>query len=170
MATTTTGTITVPTPGATTMRHNQVGYIKGGKVGDTYTLMAVFTENTEKPAAETSEKKYTVNKTKTKSVTNYSWEMSFTADMIKDDAVIADFVDIGRTMKVGADANRTLCVVDLDEPSETEGSYYAREIPVAVVIDEFGNNDGEMTVSGSLAARADVTEGAFDISTQTFTA
>lgn len=165
-----TGTITVPTPGATTMRHNQVFYIKGGKIGDTYTLMAVFTDNTEKPSAETTEKKYTVNKTKTKNVTSYGWQVDFTADMIKDDGVIADFVDIGRTMKVGPDANRTLCIVDLDEPSETAGSYYAREIPVAVVIDEFGDNDGEMQVSGSLAARADVTEGSFAISTTTFTA
>lgn len=163
-----TGTITVPTPGTTTMRHNQVFYIKGGKIGDKYTLMSVFTDNTEKPSAETTEKKYTVNKTKTKNVTSYGWQTDFTADMIKEDAVIADFVDIGRTMKVGQDANRTLCIVELDEPTGS-GSYYARELPVAVVIDEFGDNDGEMQVSGNLAARADVVEGSFDIKTQTFT-
>ena len=105
---------TTAVTGAVTGRHQQVCYIKGGDISD-YALMAVFTEHNEKPGAQTVDKKYTVNKSKTKTVGSYEWEMGFTGDIIKSDAVMKDFVDIGRTMKVGADCKRTLCMVDLDE-------------------------------------------------------
>lgn len=156
--------------GAVTMRHKQVCYIKGGDI-DTYTLMAVFTEHNEKPGAQTVEKKYTVNKNKTKNVGSYEWEMGFTGDIIKTDTVMKDFVDIGRTLKVGADCKRTLCMVDLDEQSgDTDGVYYARELDVIVAVDEFSDNDGEMQCTGTLYAASDITEGTFSVSNNTFTA
>ena len=77
--------------GAVTGRHQQVCYIKGGNISS-YTLMAVFTEHNEKPGAQTVDKKYTVNKSKTKTVGSYEWEMGFTGDIIKSDAVMKDFV------------------------------------------------------------------------------
>lgn len=156
--------------GAVTGRHQQVCYIKGGD-NDTYALMAVFTEHNEKPGAQTVDKKYTVNKSKTKSVGYYEWEMGFTGDIIKSDTVMKDFVDIGREMKIGADCKRTLCLVDLDEKSgSTEGTYYARELEVVVAVDEFSDNDGEMQCSGTLYAASDITVGTFAVATTTFTA
>lgn len=155
--------------GAVTGRHQQVCYIKGGNISS-YTLMAVFTEHNEKPGAQTIDKKYTVNKSKTKTVGSYEWEMGFTGDIIKSDAVMKDFVDIGRTMKVGADCKRTLCMVDLDEQSGATGTYYARELEVSVAVDEFSDNDGEMQCTGTLYAASDITEGTFAVSTTTFTA
>ena len=155
--------------GAVTGRHQQVCYIKGGDIND-YTLMAVFTEHNEKPGAQTVDKKYTVNKSKTKTVGSYEWEMGFTGDIIKSDAVMKDFVDIGRTMKVGADCKRTLCMVDLDEQSGATGTYYARELEVSVAVDEFSDNDGEMQCTGTMYAASDIAEGSFDISSKAFTA
>lgn len=156
--------------GAVTGRHQQVCYIKGGDISD-YTLMAVFTEHNEKPGAQTVDKKYTVNKSKTKTVGSYEWEMGFTGDIIKSDAVMKDFVDIGRTMKVGADCKRTLCMVDLDEQSSgATGKYYARELEVSVAVDEFSDNDGEMQCTGTMYAASDITEGSFDISSKAFSA
>lgn len=161
---------TTAVTGAVTGRHQQVCYIKGGDIND-YTLMAVFTEHNEKPGAQTIDKKYTVNKSKTKTVGSYEWEMGFTGDIIKSDAVMKDFVDIGRTMKVGADCKRTLCMVDLDEqPESVTGKYYARELEVSVAVDEFSDNDGEMQCTGTMYAASDITEGSFDISSKTFTA
>ena len=161
---------TTTVTGAVTGRHQQVCYIKGGDISD-YTLMAVFTEHNEKPGAQTVDKKYTVNKSKTKTVGSYEWEMGFTGDIIKSDAVMKDFVDIGRTMKVGAGCKRTLCMVDLDEqPESVTGKYYARELEVSVAVDEFSDNDGEMQCTGTMYAASDITEGSFDISSKTFTA
>lgn len=160
---------TTTVTGAVTGRHQQVCYIKGGNISS-YTLMAVFTEHNEKPGAQTVDKKYTVNKSKTKTVGSYEWEMGFTGDIIKSDAVMKDFVDIGRTMKVGADCKRTLCMVDLDEQSGATGTYYARELEVSVAVDEFSDNDGEMQCTGTLYAASDITEGSFDIETKAFTA
>lgn len=156
--------------GAVTGRHEQVNYIKGGDI-ETYTLMSVFTENTEKPGAQTVDKKYTVNKSKTKSVGSYEWEMAFTGDIIKSNTVMKDFIDIGRTMKVGMDCRRTLCMVDLNEQSgDTAGVYYARELEVSVAVDEFSDNDGEMQCTGTMYAASDVVEGTFSITDNTFTA
>lgn len=156
--------------GAVTGRHQQVCYIKGGNISD-YTLMAVFTEHNEKPGAQTVDKKYTVNKSKTKTVGSYEWEMGFTGDIIKSNAVMKDFVDIGRTMKVGADCKRTLCMVDLDEESDSAaGTFYARELEVSVAVDEFSDNDGEMQCTGTMYAASDIIEGSFDISSNAFTA
>lgn len=156
--------------GAVTGRHQQVCYIKGGNISD-YTLMAMFTEHNEKPGAQTVDKKYTVNKSKTKTVGSYEWEMGFTGDIIKSDAVMKDFVDIGRTMKVGADCKRTLCMVDLDEESASAaGTFYARELEVSVAVDEFSDNDGEMQCIGTMYAASDIIEGSFDISSNAFTA
>lgn len=156
--------------GAVTGRHQQVCYIKGGKITD-YALMSVFTENTEKPSAQTVDKKYTVNKSTTKNVGSYEWEMEFTGDIIKSDEVAKDFVDVGRRMLVGSDCIRDLILVDLDETAESKsGEFYARQLSVVVAVSEFGDNDGEMQVSGSLYAQSDVTEGSFNVQTKQFTA
>lgn len=158
--------------GAVTGRHQQVCYIKGGSI-ESYTLMAVFTEHNEKPSAQTVDKKYTVNKSTTKTVSSYEWEMGFTGDIIKSDAVMKDFVDIGRTMKVGNDCKRTLCLVDLDETpsgSVSAGTYYARELEVSVAVDEFSDNDGEMQCTGTLYAASDIKEGSFSVESSAFTA
>jgi hypothetical protein len=156
--------------GAVTGRHQQVCYIKGGKITD-YTLMSVFTENTEKPSAQTVDKKYTVNKSTTKNVGSYEWEMEFTGDIIKSDEVAKDFVDVGRRMLVGSDCIRDLILVDLDETAESKsGEFYARQLSVVVAVSEFSDNDGEMQVSGSLYAQSDVTEGSFNVQTKKFTA
>ena len=96
--------------------------------------------------------------------------MGFTGDIIKSDAVMKDFVDIGRTMKVGADCKRTLCMVDLDEQSGATGTFYARELEVSVAVDEFSDNDGEMQCTGTMYAASDITEGSFNIETKAFTA
>ena len=96
--------------------------------------------------------------------------MGFTGDIIKSDAVMKDFVDIGRTMKVGAECKRTLCMVDLDEQSGATGTYYARELEVSVAVDECPDKDGEMQCTGTLYAASDITEGTFAVSTTTFTA
>lgn len=156
--------------GTVTGRHQQVCYIKGGTIEE-YALMSVFTENTEKPSAQTVDKKYTVNKSTTKNVGSYEWEMEFAGDIIKSDSVAKDFVSIGRTMKVGGDCVRDLILVDLDESSGSKaGEFYARRLDVVVAVSEFGENDGEMQVSGSLYAQSDVTEGTFNVQTKTFTA
>lgn len=152
--------------GAVTGRHEEVVYYQ---VGDAFELMDVFTENTEKPGAETSEKKYTVNKVTTKNVSSYSWEMDFEGDVVEENKVMADIVEIAREQKTGGDCQRDICIVHLRK-KETDGAYYARKLTVSVVVDEFSDNDGEMQASGTFSAVSDVVIGTFNTGTKKFTA
>lgn len=153
---------------AITGRHQEVVYYK---VSDEYKLMSVFTEHNESFGAQTSSKKYTVNKSATRDITGYEWEMGYTGDMIKDNDVIKDMIDIARELRTGGDCVRRICIVSLDEPVTGQtGAYYAREMEVTNAVDSFEDNDGEMTVKGTLGAHSDFTQGTFNVSTKTFTA
>ncbi|MGN1358659.1 MAG: hypothetical protein ACI4WU_04760 [Bacilli bacterium] len=140
------------------------------KIGTDFEMMGTgFTNLTEKPSPKTTSKQYINEASATQNITSYEWSTDFEADQIENDKVIEDFVAIGKEQKTGADAEREYIIVDLDRESNTSGSYYARKFLVAVKVDEFANNDGELAVSGSLMAKGDPVIGAFDKATKTFT-
>ena len=87
--------------------------------------------------------------------------------MIKSEDVIKEIIDIGKYQKTGADCEREYLIVDLDEQDDDE--YKARKINVAILVDSFGDEDGEVTVEGTLKGRGDVVPGTFDTQTKTFT-
>ena len=62
------------------------------------------------------------------------------------------------------------CVVDTDKPGKTDGSFYARERKVAIAVDEFSDEDGNLQLSGKFVAVTDWEIGEFNQSTKTFTA
>ncbi len=57
----------------------------------------------------------------------------------------------------------------MDKPASTEGSYRARKIKVAISVDSFENNDGDLGVTGSFLGISDPVEGTFDTTTKKFT-
>lgn len=134
---------------------------------------AGFKELDEEPGAKETGKRYINDKSQTNSITGYEWQTGFTADQIMSEAVVKDIIEIGKYQKTGSDAERDYFMVDLDEPITGEGStantYKARKQRVAVKVEKFGDEDGEMTAEGTLLGQGDVVAGTFNTSTKTFT-
>ena len=149
-------------------RVDQVSYVK---IGGTYELLGYgFKELNEKPGAQSSDKKYINQRSKSSDITGYQWESGFSADIIKSEAVIKDFIDIGKYQKVGAEARRDYVMVELDEKqSGVENVFTARQITVTVEVSDFSDIDGEMGVEGTLKGVTDIVAGTFNTTTKTFT-
>ena len=67
----------------------------------------------------------------------------------------------------GAEAESEYLIVDLDKPGTAEGTYRARKIKVAIAVDSFDDNDGELGISGSFLGQSDPVEGTFTVSDKT---
>lgn len=154
-------------------RRMEANYLNiGASSAEEWELMGTgYTDLNEKPSAQTKDKRYINMKSKSKSIVGYDWSSEFTADQIPSQKTIKYLIDIGKLQKTGSDAETDYIMVDLDEPkSEAENTFHARKIHVAIEISDFGNEDGEMTVSGNLLGKSDIQEGWFNTTTKSFTA
>lgn len=147
-------------------RKVQANYLK---VGEDFELLGTgFTELNESPSAQTTSKRYINQASATQSITGYEWTTSFNTDQIVSDKAIEYIREIGEMQKTGAEAEADYIIVDLDKPSTTEGAYRARKIKVAIAVDSFDDNDGELGISGSFLGQSDPVEGTFTVSDKTF--
>lgn len=128
-----------------------------------------FTNLTEKPSPKTSSKRYVGNASATQSISNYEWSTDFEGDQIESDVAVEYIRNIGEMCLTGADAESEYLVVDMDKPGTTEGTYRVRKFVVAIQVDEFGDNDGELQLSGSFLGKGDPVLGTFKKSDKTFT-
>lgn len=153
-------------------RRMEANYLNiGTSEAEEYELMGTgYTDLNEKPTAQTKDKRYINMKSKSKSIVGYDWSSEFTADQIPSQKTIKYLLDIGKLQKTGADAETDYVLVDLDEKGTGANIFHARKIHVAIEVSDFGNEDGEMTVSGNLLGKSDVVEGFFNTSTKTFSA
>ncbi|WP_035293776.1 hypothetical protein [Clostridium sp. KNHs214] len=148
-------------------RKIQANYLK---IKDAFELLGTgFTELNESPSAQTTSKRYINQSSASQSVTGYEWASEFTADQINSEKAIEYIREIGELQKTGPDTETEYLIVDLDKPAATEGSYRARQIKVAISIDSFEDNDGDLGINGSFLGISDPVEGTFDTSTKTFT-
>lgn len=147
-------------------RKVQANYMK---VKEAFELLGTgFTELNESPSAQTTSKRYINQSSSTQSVTGYEWNSSFNTDQIVSDKAIEHIRDIGEMQKTGADTEAEYIIVDLDKPGTLEGSFRARKFKVAIAVDSFDDNDGELGISGSFLGQSDPLEGAFTVATKTF--
>lgn len=152
---------------ANRQRRSEADYLK---VNGAFELLKAFFEKIdEKPNAQTKEKRYVGDASSTQSITGYKWQSDFTGDQIISAAAIEYIVNIGKTLKTGADAETDYLKVDLDKPGTDLNTFYARKFKVAVKVDEFPDNDGELGVNGTFLGIGDLIEGTFDTSTKAFT-
>ena len=152
-------------------RRIQANYLK---VGEKFEFLgAGFSTLDEKPGAKTTSKRYINDASSSQSITSYEWESEFEADQIQSDKAIEHIVSIGELCKTGADAETEYLIVDLDKPAQTSG-YRARKFNVAIKVEDYKNNDGELQCSGSFLGLGDPVEGtaviAEDTKEVTFTA
>lgn len=127
-------------------RKIQANYLK---IGETFELLgAGFTELNESPSAQTTSKRYINQSSASQSVTGYEWSTSFNADQIASEKAIEHIRCIGEMQKTGADTETEYLIVDLDKLDKTSG-FRARKFDVAISVDSFDDNDGELGISGS---------------------
>ncbi|AUM91508.1 hypothetical protein [Clostridium botulinum] len=147
-------------------RKIQANYLK---VASDFELLGTgFTELNESPSAQTTSKRYINQSSASQSITGYEWSTSFNADQIESEKAIEYIRNIGEMQKIGPDTETDYLIVDLDKPAEPTG-FRARKIKVAIGIDDFDDNDGELGISGNFLGISDPTEGTFDPSTKEFT-
>jgi len=144
----------------------QANYLK---IADAFEVLTTgFTELNESPSAQTTSKRYINQSSASQSVTGYEWSTSFNADQIVSEVAIEYIRDIGEMQKTGADTETEYIIVDLDKPAQTAG-YRARKFMVAIAVDNFEDNDGELGITGSILGISDPILGTFDTTTKTFT-
>jgi len=147
-------------------RKIQANYLK---IAEGFELLGTgFTELNESPSAQTTSKRYINQASASQSVTGYEWSTSFNADQIASEKAIEHIRKIGEMQLVGADTESEYLIVDLDKPAQTAG-YRARKFKVAIAVDSFDDNDGELGISGSFLGISDPVEGTFDTTTKAFT-
>lgn len=146
-------------------RKVQANYMK---VDETFELLGTgFTELNESPSAQTSSKRYINQSSSRQSVTGYEWSSSFNADQIASEKAIEHIRNIGEMQLTGADTETEYVIVDLDKESQN-GGYRARKFNIAIAVDSFDDNDGELGISGNFLGQSDPVEGTFDTSAKTF--
>ncbi|MCI6278049.1 MAG: hypothetical protein MR639_15225 [Clostridium sp.] len=144
----------------------QANYLK---VGENFELLGTgFTELNESPSAQTSSKRYINQASASQSITGYEWSTSFNTDQIVSDKAIEYIRNIGEMQKTGADTETEYVIVDLDKAAQTAG-YRARQFKVAIAVDSFDDNDGELGISGTFLGQSDPIEGTFKTDEKTFT-
>ena len=127
-----------------------------------------FTELNESPSAQSTSKRYINQASATQSITGYEWSVSFNTDQIASDKAIEYIRNIGEMLLTGADTETEYIIVDLDKKASEENKFRARKFKVAIAVDSFDDNDGELGISGTFLGQSDPIEGTFDISTKTF--
>ena len=145
---------------AVRVRRIQANYLKVN--GKFEFLGTGFTDITEKPSPKTTSKRYINDASSSQSITSYEWSSDFEADQIQSDKAIEYIVSIGEMCKTGADAETEYLIVDLDKEAKTTG-YRARKFKIAIQVDEFSNNDGELQCKGSFLGLGDPIEGTVTI-------
>lgn len=148
-------------------RKIQANYLK---VKEAFELLGVgFTELNESPSAQTSSKRYINQSSSTQSVIGYEWSTSFNADQISSEKAIEYIRNIGEMQLTGAETETEYIIVDLDKESSTPKGFRARKFTIAIAVDSFDDNDGELGMSGSFLGNSDPIEGTFDTEAKTFT-
>lgn len=147
-------------------RIKQANYLKVNGVWEF--LGFTMTGLTEKPSPKTSSKMYVGNASASQGITSYEWSTDFEGDQIESDNAVEYMRNIGEMCLTGSDAETEYLIVDKDKPGTAADTYRCRKFGIAVQTDEFGNNDGELQLSGAFLGLTDPEEGTFTLATKTY--
>lgn len=131
--------------------------------GENYTRMKGFTGLSVSKSPEEYNRKYVDENSKRNDVVAYDTSISFEFDYLRENAVQADIVSIIDGEKVGADAIRSILVVDTQTNEAKLRDY-------AVIADSEGDDENIYTYSGSFKANGELIFGTASISADGMTA
>lgn len=126
-------------------------------VDDTYTRMRGFTDFSMSKNPSEYSRRYVDEDSERNDVVGYNPSISFSFDRFSDDAVHTDMVAIADNELLGADAVRSIMIVDLSRKSGD--GYYAQQRDFSVVPDSEGSDSDTYTYSGTLKANGAVLTG-----------
>lgn len=135
-------------------RSDKVAYYK---IGSNYVRMRGFTDFSMSKNPTEYSRKYVDEESERNDVVGYNPSISFAFDRFSEDEVHADMVSIADNESVGADAVRSIVIVDMTQVSG-EG-YAAKMREFSVIPDSEGNDSDTYTYSGSLKANGPVVSG-----------
>lgn len=147
-------------------RIKQANYLK---VGESFEFLGFsFTSLTEKPSPKTTSRKYVGNENASQSITGYEWSTDFEGDQIESDEAVEYIRNIGEMCLTGSNTETEYLIVDIDKPATVEGDFRCRKFGVAVKVDEFSDNDGELQLKGSFLGLTDPELGTFTQTTKAY--
>lgn len=142
------------------------------EINGTYTRMRGFTDFSMSKNPTEYTRKYVDEKSERNDVVGYNPSISFAFDRFSEDEVHSDMVAIADGESVGAEAVRSIVIVDTTK--EKNNGFAAQKRDFAVIPDSEGNDSDTYTYSGSLKANGAIISGSAetddDWQTVTFTA
>ncbi len=146
------------------------------EVDDSFELMGTgFTSLNESPSAQTDSETYINETTSSTDITGYETEFAYESRLIPSQKAIYMLYKDGRDHATGEDAVHTYVRVDLFNPigtaTDAAAEYTARQFTVANEVSDIeGEGGAKISVSGTLHAVGDPTQGKFDTVSKQFTA
>ena len=130
-----------------------------------------FNSLNESPNAQSEERAYISDKSKTKTTTGYATAFPFDTDMISSEEAVMSIYEVGRNQLQGAAAERDYVRVEVFlGDNGTPNEYPARKFRVAVEVSDISGAGTEiMKMSGNLNGVGDFVDGTFNVQTRTFT-
>ncbi len=126
-------------------------------IDDTFMRMRGFTDFSMSKNPSEYTRKYVDEETERNDVVGYNPTISFAFDRFSEDPVHADMVGIADSEAIGADAVRSIVIVDITKPAES--GYNAQKRDFSVIPDSEGSDSETYTYSGSLKANGAVVNG-----------
>lgn len=141
-------------------------------VGNTYMRMRGFTEFSVSKNPTEYSRKYVDESAERNDVVGYNPSISFAFDRFSEDDVHKDMVAIADNELVGADAVKSIIIVDTTDV--TNGKCAAQKRDFAIIPDSEGSDADTYTYSGSMKANGAIVKGSAETDdgwqTITFTA
>lgn len=151
------------------LRYNKVAFygVPGESGGDpTYTRMHGYTDMSESKNVTTYDRKYVDRKSNDVDITGYAPSISFSFDQMTDDTVSMDIAGIIDNEKIGADAVRSVVVVDFTQ-TVTGGGFKAYKRDWSVVGDSVGSGTDAFIYSGTFNSKSEAVWGKAVVATPT---
>lgn len=154
-------------------RNQHPGYldVSGASGTAQYELLGFgVTQLDDSPSAQTTSKRYVNQRSATQSIGSYEWTAPLEFDLIRSEAAIEYIAKIGEEELTGAAAETNYVIAYLEKTVDSkQNTYEAKQRRVAIQVEEFSDNDGELQGSGNLLAVSDWVKGEFNTQTKTFT-
>lgn len=126
--------------------------VQGSEGTTVFTKMAGFTEISVSKNPKEYKRQYVDEEFEKSDVVGYSPSISYTFDRFSENSVHDDIVNITDSELLGAEAVRTIIIVDMKAPKAVEGEYAAVCRDFSVIPDSEGKSTDAYVYSGSFKA------------------
>ncbi len=127
------------------------------EVGGVYKRMRGFTDFTMSKNPTEYTRKYVDEASERNDIVGYNPSIAFSFDRFSDDDVHTDITQISDTEAFGADAVRSIVIVDTT--AEGESGFSAQKRDFSIIPDSEGKDSDTYTYSGTMKANGEIVSG-----------